>query len=293
MILQRRRGFTLIELLVVIAIIAVLIALLLPAVQAAREAARRAQCVNNLKQIGLALHNYHSTTDVFPLSNTVAWASSSPSDANQGWGTWSAQALMLPYMEQQPLYNSINFNYTCWWGNGNNTNGQINSTVFNTLIKTYTCPSDGKAGQSGEHQQLLLLRGHHDQRVERHEHRDLLAQHRVRPQGHHRRLLEHHRLQRGPGGRFAQHRALARGSQPPGWLDDATLRRQPEHSRCDGRPPVLRHGISKRHGPLRAQQGLPLGDGFAGHLRLQHDRAPEFADLAVLRVPPRLQRLRR
>jgi prepilin-type N-terminal cleavage/methylation domain-containing protein/prepilin-type processing-associated H-X9-DG protein len=149
MILQRRRGFTLIELLVVIAIIAVLIALLLPAVQAAREAARRAQCLNNLKQIGLALHNYHSTTDVFPLSNTVAWASSSPSDANQGWGTWSAQALMLPYMEQTPLYNAINFNYTCWWGNGNNTNGQINSTVFNTLIKTYTCPSDGKAGQAG------------------------------------------------------------------------------------------------------------------------------------------------
>ena len=66
MSLRMRRGFTLIELLVVIAIIAVLIALLLPAVQAAREAARRAQCVNNLKQIGLALHNYHSTNDTFP-----------------------------------------------------------------------------------------------------------------------------------------------------------------------------------------------------------------------------------
>src|SRR5437763_187780 len=94
-----RRGFTLIELLVVIAIIAVLIALLLPAVQAAREAARRTQCVNNLKQIGLALHNYHDNNLALPWG-TGPW----------NWNDWSAHSLLLPYLEQQPLYNSINFN---------------------------------------------------------------------------------------------------------------------------------------------------------------------------------------
>src|SRR4051794_7660554 len=106
-----RRAFTLIELLVVIAIIAVLIALLLPAVQAAREAARRAQCVNNLKQMGLALHNYHSAINSFPMGSSLnPW--NVPGDAD-GWSGWSAQSLMLPYMEQSPIYNAINFNWAC------------------------------------------------------------------------------------------------------------------------------------------------------------------------------------
>src|SRR4051794_12268419 len=108
---MRRRGFTLIELLVVIAIIAVLIALLLPAVQAAREAARRAQCVNNLKQIGLALHNYHQSNDRFPIGGAC---SNSPVPCNT-WNGFSAQAQMLPQMEQQAMFNSINFMLLSSW----------------------------------------------------------------------------------------------------------------------------------------------------------------------------------
>src|SRR5437868_1405501 len=104
-----RRGFTLIELLVVIAIIGVLVALLLPAVQSAREAARRSQCSNNLKQIGVALHNYHSAHDVFPLGSS--YQPYAPPATSNGWDCWSAQALMLPFMEQNAIYGAINFNF--------------------------------------------------------------------------------------------------------------------------------------------------------------------------------------
>jgi prepilin-type N-terminal cleavage/methylation domain-containing protein/prepilin-type processing-associated H-X9-DG protein len=134
---QIRRGFTLIELLVVIAIIAVLIALLLPAVQSAREAARRAQCTNNLKQIGIAMHNYHTATNSFPL-NGSANASYSPSYISN-WGSWSAEALMLGYLEQAPLYNAANFNWVSGFGMG----WPINSTVSTAIVNTFICPSDG------------------------------------------------------------------------------------------------------------------------------------------------------
>ena len=86
-----QRGFTLIELLVVIAIIAVLIALLLPAVQSAREAARRIQCTNNLKQIGIACHNYHQAIGTFPLANATAWSAGQFGTGATTWGTWSGQ----------------------------------------------------------------------------------------------------------------------------------------------------------------------------------------------------------
>jgi len=128
-------------LLVVIAIIAVLIALLLPAVQAAREAARRAQCINNLKQIGLAMHNYHQSINKFPLANAVAY---SDPGVQTDWGTASAQSMMLPYLEQTPIYNSLNFAWDFWY----NVGGTVNSTAFNTIINSFLCPSDGTAGQT-------------------------------------------------------------------------------------------------------------------------------------------------
>jgi prepilin-type N-terminal cleavage/methylation domain-containing protein/prepilin-type processing-associated H-X9-DG protein len=145
-----RRGFTLIELLVVIAIIAVLISLLLPAVQSAREAARRAQCTNNLKQIGIALHNYHTAQDAFPMGNSLQPTGSSINDEGC-WASWGAQALMLGYMEQSPMYNAINFNWGPLADFPSSSNPQsvlagINTTVAHSIIASYICPSDPYAG---------------------------------------------------------------------------------------------------------------------------------------------------
>jgi len=140
----RQRGFTLIELLVVIAIIAVLIALLLPAVQSAREAARRSQCTNNLKQIGLALHNYHSTHSTFPMG--VSRTLSTPDGAIYGWNNWSVHALILGAMEQQALYNAANFNYAVWHDGRTPIGYASNLTVFNTRIAGFLCPSDSEGG---------------------------------------------------------------------------------------------------------------------------------------------------
>jgi len=146
-----RRGFTLIELLVVIAIIAVLVALLLPAVQQAREAARRSQCKNNLKQLGLALHNYHDNFLLFPpatlrRANCRGISPSNPSACNGA----SFIARLLPYLDQAPLYNMVNFTVEQIWRDadlyqgGPYTNYQA---VANTRLPVVTCPSDPQRGK--------------------------------------------------------------------------------------------------------------------------------------------------
>ncbi|WP_437192968.1 DUF1559 domain-containing protein [Planctomicrobium sp. SH527] len=133
----RRSGFTLIELLVVIAIIAILIALLLPAVQQAREAARRSQCKNNLKQFGLALHNYHDTfLRLPPGAITSNWI---------GWGT-----MLLPYIDQTPLYQSIGTNngFNTTWTQAANSSGalHVRDVLAKTPLSGFQCPSDTMGG---------------------------------------------------------------------------------------------------------------------------------------------------
>jgi len=140
-----RHGFTLIELLVVIAIIAVLIALLLPAVQAAREAARRAQSNNNLKQIGLAMHNYHSANNSFPQGQSQSASAIGYAGGYAGWTEWSAQAEMLGYMEQAPVYNAINFNFCGGYGYGS----LANITGWTSVVNTFMCPSDNQVDKGG------------------------------------------------------------------------------------------------------------------------------------------------
>lgn len=134
---RSRMGFTLVELLVVIAIIGILIALLLPAIQAAREAARRSQCTNNLKQIGVALQNYADVYGRFPINgvflNTPVWAT------HRG----SRHVRLLPYMEQQQIYNQLNFNLGLYTGSFEGTVGPDGSTkVRSMVVPDLLCPSD-------------------------------------------------------------------------------------------------------------------------------------------------------
>jgi len=153
---SRSRGaFTLIELLVVIAIIAVLIALLLPAVQAAREAARRAQCVNNLKQLGLATHNYISSNNVFPSTNMfLGPAYTTTPGVGPGWG-WNASwaVALLPNLEQTAMYNAWNFK--------DGADSLLNTTVAYNSLSGMICPSENLKTRPNGSWAPLSYRGNH------------------------------------------------------------------------------------------------------------------------------------
>lgn len=142
-----RRGFTLIELLVVIAIIAVLVALLLPAVQRARESARRTQCNNNLKQLGLALHNYHDVHSCFPKS--TGWTNGAVPNpvAGTDHNGFSWRVMILPMLEQSAIYDGLNMNLPLT----NQTGSPSNYSLIKQPVKAFLCPSDptGEMSKSG------------------------------------------------------------------------------------------------------------------------------------------------
>lgn len=298
-----RRGFTLIELLVVIAIIAVLIALLLPAVQSAREAARRAQCTNNLKQLGIAMHNYHTALNTFPMSNTSVWTFSYGGYVTE-WGTWSCQALLLGYMESQPIYNACNFSWPIWWTDG----AEINRTIHLTALNTFICPSDGLSpdmptagnwqwtGKTNNYVASLGTTTFHwlPDSTGVFAHLNAYGVNRI-TDGTSNTIAFSESLISSGGGHWAKWRdgvaagdyQQQGGGKSPSALLDAN----------QNIPAILKdlqtctRYFENRQFPLR-RQGVSLGHRLAGGDGLQHDRAAQLGAIPVGRLPPRLPGLR-
>ncbi len=174
---QKRRGFTLVELMVALGIISILFALLLPAVQTAREAARRASCSNNLRQLVLAMHAYHDSHGCYPISNTTTLGPRSSDGTYRVayWGEFSVHVRLLPWLDQRPLFQAINFDV----GTrppahlGPDAGGQevryldaANLTARRTTVAVFLCPSDAGANeQAGVNYRMNMGVGHHPERT--------------------------------------------------------------------------------------------------------------------------------
>jgi prepilin-type N-terminal cleavage/methylation domain-containing protein len=160
---RRRPGFTLVELLVVIAIIGILVALLLPAIQAAREAARRSQCSNNLKQMGLAVHNYHDNFNVMPMGNMFNVSNTHPRGNNAtNANSWGWPYFILPQLEAQALYDALDTNIPPYAPAGcveGHTHGAANKDACSQMPPVFRCPSAASVGRATEYKDYAINQG--------------------------------------------------------------------------------------------------------------------------------------